>query len=378
MKTLKHPKQWFFLWLLGSILAAISCTTLASHKSLQINLKNAVRKWQSNLHVQALSVSIYDVKSDRMYTEETVRSMMEYAHHSFHPNLFNFGSISKQFVIATTLQMQEQNQIKIEDTIDQFIRQHHSHSLKNLPQSWMNISIKQLMTMTSGIPNYWVNKSYRAFLKSPKSRLTHLSDIDIINRFTTPCLLFKPGSKWQYSDTNTLILGKMVEIVTHHSLATELSRRFKSSDQLRNTFFSYRKIVNSNPLIHLPLGQAARYLVSTTADIAHWEADLFSKQYLNRHSYKLLTDPLSKITGKPSHNKKLVRYSMALDKMMTSACDDIWYYPGNTPGFTTLVIWLPKPQMSISFASNKNLATGTVLRILLQFAQSNLCRPINK
>ncbi len=313
-----------------------------------------------------------------MHTAEAVRSIMEYAHHSSHRTLFHFGSISKQFVIATILQMQEKNQLNIEHTIDQFIRQYHSLSLRNLPQSWMNVSIKQLMTMTSGIPNYWVNKSYRAFLKSPKSRLTHLSDIDIIHRFTTPRLLFKPGSKWQYSDTNTLILGKMIEAVTHHSLSTELSQRFTSSQQLRHTFFSYRKIINSNPLMRLPLGQAARYLVSTTADIAHWEADLFNKQYLNRHSHQLLTNPLSKITGQPSHNKKLVRYSMALDKMMTTACGNIWYYPGNTPGFTTLVIWLPKPQMSISFASNKNLATDTVLRILLQFAQSNLCRPINK
>lgn len=122
---------------------------------------------------------------------------------------FAIGSVTKQFTAASILLLQEQGLLKTTDTL----AQHYPAT----PDLWKNVTLRELLQHTSGIPDGvddWGTPAFEQNQHPPE---------DIIKSVASKPLLFPPGSRMQYNNMGYVLLGLVVE---------------KSASKATPTFFS--------------------------------------------------------------------------------------------------------------------------------------------
>lgn len=139
--------------------------------------------------------------------------------------LFDIGSNTKSMISAIVLLMEEEELLSIEDTLYHFIS-----PVVNVPYG---ITLKELMNQTSGIANYTEHEDFfdavfddTEFFWHPDSVLIHFSNPP----------LFEAGADWSYSNTNYILLGKVIEAVDDAPLNEVLYNRLFSPNGLNNSF----------------------------------------------------------------------------------------------------------------------------------------------
>jgi CubicO group peptidase (beta-lactamase class C family) len=109
---------------------------------------------------------------------------------------YSIGSISKQFTAAAILVLQEQGKLSLDDKVGKFIPDLATAN---------EVSIRQLLSHISGYQDYWPQDYVMPMMLQP---VTAQRILDIWAR---KALDFEPGTKWQYSNTNYVIAGLIVE-----------------------------------------------------------------------------------------------------------------------------------------------------------------------
>src|SRR5688572_31948493 len=116
---------------------------------------------------------------------------------------FRIASITKTFTAALILKLVEEGRLNVTDTLDKYFDQ--------CPGAWKRLTLHHLLTHTSGIPNY---TSATDFTKS--SRLAYTPE-EIAATFRDRPLEFSPGEKYDYSNSNYLLLALIAEKVSGRS-----------------------------------------------------------------------------------------------------------------------------------------------------------------
>jgi len=141
-------------------------------------------------------------------------------------NLYRTGSLTKTFTGTIILELIEEGKLKLNDKISSY--------LPELPYSEI-VSVKQILNMTSGYYEYSMDEYYKSeFSKNP---LKKWQPIELVNIALSHPLNFIPGTKWDYSNTNTIIAGLIIEKITSNSFKTEIENRIIKRYGLSNTFF---------------------------------------------------------------------------------------------------------------------------------------------
>ena len=204
---------------------------------------------------------------------------------------FEIGSITKQFTAAAILQLQEAGKLQIDRPLADY--------LPGAPHA-RDITLRQLLTMTSGLHDY---------LDGPQPKTEQLASRpiswhDLIGRVAPLPLDFPPGSKLSYSNTNYLLLGKVIEAVSGEPYRDYLQHHFfaqlhmndthttAEEDRLPGMAVGYwhangRLAVATH--IDASWGGAAGFLVTTLADLAKWDAALTSGRIVSRADYRQMT-----------------------------------------------------------------------------------------
>jgi CubicO group peptidase (beta-lactamase class C family) len=115
--------------------------------------------------------------------------------------LFEIGSITKQFTAASILQLQEAGKLHIDEPLSRY--------LPDAPHAG-EVTLRQLLTHTSGLHDY---------LDGPRELMDQIvpkpiSYDELIARVASRPLDFPPGSRWSYSNTGYLLLGRVIEAVS--------------------------------------------------------------------------------------------------------------------------------------------------------------------
>ncbi len=124
--------------------------------------------------------------------------------------VFEIGSISKQFVSAAVMLLVQDDRIGLDDPIHQY--------LSNLPSEWLGVTVRHLLTHTSGIPDYEEIRTYDVY----GFRLTPEEVIQIAH--SRP-MDFTPGAGWYYSNTGYFLLSMIVERIEGRPLGQVLQSR---------------------------------------------------------------------------------------------------------------------------------------------------------
>ena len=138
---------------------------------------------------------------------------------------FWVGSITKAFVATAVMQLVAEHRLSLDDTIEK--------RLPGLVRAGRRVRIRNLLNHTSGIPEYMALEPFRsATARNPRVVIPPRRLIASAVRLR---LEFPPGSRASYSNTNYIILGELVERMTHKPLARVLRERIFTPLGLRST-----------------------------------------------------------------------------------------------------------------------------------------------
>jgi len=229
----------------------------------------AVAVVQNGKMVKTQGYGYADLNSKKSATSQTV---------------FQLASVTKQFVATGIMSLVEDGKLSTDAPITRF--------LDNLPTSWNGITIRQLLTHTSGIQDY---------LGSPAAAKTDLQlDPQLTKLVRSMGLQFQPGDKWEYSNSNYLLLGHVIERVSGKSYDRFLVDRFFRPFGMAST----RRRVVGDPAMAVGYVLAADGstpkeamflppalwdngdggLVSTAEDMAKWDIALTSGRVVSKPS----------------------------------------------------------------------------------------------
>lgn len=135
---------------------------------------------------------------------------------------FNLASVSKQFIALLIVQLKEQDKLGYDDPVRKFI--------PGFP--YPDITIRHLLTHTSGLPDYQV------IVQQHTNTLDTLSNDDflVLLAEVKPEPLFAPGEKWKYGTTGYVLLVSVIEKITGKSFGEVLEQQIVRPLNLKNTF----------------------------------------------------------------------------------------------------------------------------------------------
>lgn len=135
-------------------------------------------------------------------------------------------SVTKSFVVTATLQLVEAGKLGLDDTIAKYA--------PNLPNA-DQITVRELANMTSGLPEYTNDAFIKAYSANPDREFT--AD-DLIGFAATEPAQFPPGAKHVYTNTNTVVLGRIIEMVTGMPIAQVLQQQIFTPLKLTHTAYA--------------------------------------------------------------------------------------------------------------------------------------------
>lgn len=138
---------------------------------------------------------------------------------------FNLASMGKIFTAVAIAQLVEQGKISFDDPIGKFCDKYLIRE-----EVGNKVLIRHLLSHTSGLGNYLTDD----YMKTSKHRIRSLDDH---KPFISDKLAFKPGTKWQYSNTGTLLLGFVIENITKKSYYDYINDHIFKPAQMKNSGF---------------------------------------------------------------------------------------------------------------------------------------------
>jgi D-alanyl-D-alanine carboxypeptidase len=125
------------------------------------------------------------------------------------------ASVAKAYNGAVVLRLVSQGRLRLDSTIGEL--------LPRLPRAWRNVTVRRMLNHTSGLPDYTQSDGFREQFQTDPDGF--VSPARIIRWVRRDPLVFRPGSRYAYSNTDNIVLGLMAEAVTGRSYG-RLLRRF--------------------------------------------------------------------------------------------------------------------------------------------------------
>jgi CubicO group peptidase (beta-lactamase class C family) len=215
---------------------------------------------------------------------------------------YSIGSISKQFTAAAILMLQEQGKLSLDDPVGKYI--------PGLTRG-NEVTIREVLSHTSGYQDYWPED----YLMTPMLQPTTAQQI--LDTWAKKPLDFDPGTQWQYSNTNYVIAGRIVEIVSGEPLFQFLTERIFRSlgmTSVWNSDANQLKPPDATAYYRHALGPlrpapkegagwmfAAGELAMTSHDLALWDESLIAQSILKPASYKEMFTDVKLKNGDATH-----------------------------------------------------------------------------
>jgi len=270
--------------------------------------------------------------------------------------VFEIGSISKEFVGAVVMQLVEEGRMGLDDGIHQF--------LPYLPSEWLGVTVRQLLTHTSGIPDYEEIQTYEAyrFRFTPEEiiRVAHSRPMD-----------FAPGTGYYYSNTGYFLLSMMVERVEGRPLGQILqerifgplgmgqSRMSDPEDIIPHRAAGYyvngtMDLVNRDPTqTSSTLGAGG--IVSSLLDMVKWDEALYGTDLLGADSKEAMWTPAILPDGRNTN------YGFG---WRTGEYRGRWTvgHNGMVAGFVAAFLRIPEEEMAVIVFANRYRANSSRIR----------------
>jgi D-alanyl-D-alanine carboxypeptidase len=255
---------------------------------------------------------------------------------------FRIGSNTKTFVVATILQLVDEGKLSLDDTIS------HFNIGVSVPDA-DKITIRELCNMRSGLFEAYNSPQFEHMNVVPQMKFDPRT---VIAWAVQQKPYFPPNGGYHYSNTNYLILGLIIENVSHDSVGDQIRKRFLIPFHLTQTSYPQTQAMpkpwahgygldkNRNwedvsDTIPVSLMGAAGLMISDMDDMKRWITLYVMGKTSSDAMHKALMDCIS--TGEPDSG-----FGLAL------GCSSGWYgYTGGLPGYNTANFYFPAGDATI-------------------------------
>ncbi|KAA0745132.1 class A beta-lactamase-related serine hydrolase [Bacillus sp. AY3-1] len=252
---------------------------------------------------------------------------------------FRIGSITKTFTASVVLQLAEEKQLNLDDTVEKWL----PGVVQGNGYDGSKITIRQLLNHTSGIAAY-TDLDMRD-ITLPQNPFRYYSTDELISLALAKPPVFAPGEGWDYSNTNTVIAGEIIRKVTGDTYAEQIRKRFIEPLGLKETFVMEAsshipgKHANGYNMdrsgrlydlteINQSWANAAGNMVSTVEDLTTFFSALLGGKLLNQE----LMDQMFTTVDSP-----IGKVGLGIYEEKTSDGQSYWGHAGGTFGFETRV-----------------------------------------
>ena len=271
---------------------------------------------------------------------------------------YSIGSISKQFTAAAILLLEQQGKLSLDDKVSKY--------LPDLTRAG-EITIRMLLSHTSGYQDYWPED----YLMPPMYEPTTAQHI--LDTWGKKALDFDPGTKWQYSNTNFVIAGRIVEMVSGEPLMQFLEEHIfhpLNMEEVWNSDLTKLGDTDAQGYTRYALGPlrpspkegagwmfAAGELAMPAYDLAQWDISVMNRSLLAPKSYDEMFTSVKLKDGSDSH------YSLGLSVRDMNG-HRLLEHSGEVMGFTSDNYVFPNDKVAIAVLTNQDAAraAGVIAR----------------
>jgi len=297
--------------------------------------------------------------------------------------LFQMGSTSKSFATAVILKLESAGKLSIEDTVGKWLPQY---------PAWKDVSIRRLLNMTSGIPNYSETETIaRAWIGDPARQFTAQELVQIA--YPTGVNDLPASVGYHYSNTNYILAGMIAAKAggqSYRDLVHELviapfgldSTYYEDGvypvavvDRLAHGYFDNPACADYQPDCkeswNLPMigrdvravspswAQAAGGAIASARDVDRWMRAVFEGHVVPPKQQAEWMALVSTKTGEPMTDVSTDDprgFSLGLAKAILGSIGPQWFYQGETLGYRTLYVWFEKENLMITLQTNSQPA----------------------
>jgi CubicO group peptidase (beta-lactamase class C family) len=259
---------------------------------------------------------------------------------------YEIGSISKEFLAAALLMLEEERRLSLEDKAGRYLPELGPAA---------DVTLRQLLSHTAGIRDYWPQDYVFPRMLSP------ISHEELLEGWARRPLDFPPGERWQYSNTGYAAAGVIFEKVAGESLFAFLKRHVfgplhmssvvnvdegESADAMGYTRAAL------GPLHPAPRqGNGWRFaageLAMTAEDLARWDISIIERSLMQSSSYRELESEIVLANGVGS------RYALGLHVRISSE-RRVLAHGGVTSGFTSYNLIYPDERAAVVALTNSD------------------------
>jgi len=266
---------------------------------------------------------------------------------------YSIGSISKQFTATAILLLQEQGKLSLDDKVSKFI--------PNLTRA-NEVTIRQLLSHTSGYQDYWPQDYVMPMMLQP------VTAEKIMDGWARKPLDFDPGSKWQYSNTNYVIAGVIIEKASGKSLLEFMQEKIFTPLGMKSVAsMDVTKASASDPVGYLryalgPLRAApkegkgwlfaAGELEMTAEDLARWDIAMMDQKLLRPASYREFEREVQLSNGMGT------RYGLGVSLGMEGGHRAV-SHGGEVSGFTAENVVFPDERVAVVALTNQDAVSAS-------------------
>lgn len=272
-----------------------------------------------------------------LYTRAIGYSFVEPEKKADNHTRYRIGSITKMFTATMVLQLVEEKKLSLSVTLDKFFPE--------IPHA-DKITIEQLLRHRSGIHNFTDDEAYQNYMQQPKQQK------ELLEIMVKGGSDFEPDSKAEYSNSNYVLLGYIIEKISKKPYATVLKERITTkagltetsygskADATKNESRSYQFLNGWQPMpetdMSIPHGAGA--IVSTPSDLNKFIEALFGHKLLSAASLEQM---------------KTLRDEYGMGMFIIPFYEKKSYgHSGGIDGFSSMLSYFPEDKLAVSYCTN--------------------------
>ncbi|MYU33168.1 serine hydrolase [Streptomyces sp. SID8358] len=253
------------------------------------------------------------------------------------------GSNTKSFTAAVVLQLVGEGKVDLDEPIETYL----PGLVSGDGIDGRRITVRNLLQHTSGLPDYTRSLAPNPF----EIRDTYYNPREMLDLALREKAVFEPGAKWQYSNTNYILAGLLVEKVTGRPVGEEITNRIVRPLGLKDTYWpnaGERGIRGTHPtgygsaalggpledITRLDPSQAwaAGQLVTTPRDLNRFFSALLGGEVLGAAELKEMTTTVPAAEGSVTPDTE---YGLGLFRTPLSCGVELWGHGGSIHGYET-------------------------------------------
>ena len=274
--------------------------------------------------------------------------------------LFNIGSIGKTFTSSAIMLLQKDGKLSINDPVSKY--------LDSLPASWDKITIKNLLSHTSGIKDY--AHDFPGYHYIEADRKQDITEAKFIHMAAELPLNFQPGERWAYSNSNFVLLGFIIHKLTGKSTGDFLAERiFGRAGMSETRYTNVRniipnrasgylldedRIINGNYISNFFSTMGDMGILTTATDLARWSIAQDNATILDQPTLEEMWTPSRLNTGLEAMGILGVNYGLGWTLANHRGYKEVGHGGSFMNGYTATFDRFPEQKFAVVVLTNLN------------------------